>query len=213
MKSLFMSMATGSERDRLYQRVTEIKALMESLPPGNKREEVLRTLTKYEEGITLLDSKMKEFKKDDEDLVQPADNPKYGDKISELALTIREKYFDNTAFWADVEKTHPQMFKWIHKLTKVAKDLISDAMESNFSPESTVKVIRELCEILTSELGLTSFEFEHSGLLRAVRLFLTMPAGHAKAYCALKEEENKSNKEVVSKRDAKAFILRLRAFA
>jgi hypothetical protein len=48
-------MATGSERDRLQQRVTEIKALMESLPPGNKREEVLRTLTKYDEGITLLD--------------------------------------------------------------------------------------------------------------------------------------------------------------
>ena len=86
-------------------------------------------------------------------------------------------------------------------------------MESNFNPESTVKVIIELCEILTSELGLTSFEFEHSGLLRAVRVFLTMPAGYAKAYCALKEEENKSNTEVVSKRDAKAFILRLRAFA
>jgi hypothetical protein len=50
-------------------------------------------------------------------------------------------------------------------------------MESNFNPESTVKVIVELCEILTSELGLTSFEFEHSGLLRAVRIFLTMPAG------------------------------------
>jgi hypothetical protein len=49
-------------------------------------------------------------------------------------------------------------------------------MESNFNPESTVKVIIE-CEILTSELGLTSFEFEHSGLLRAVRIFLTMPAG------------------------------------
>lgn len=65
MKSLFMSMATGSERDRLHQRVIEIKALMESLPPGNKREEVLRTLNKYEEGITLLDSKIKEFKKDE----------------------------------------------------------------------------------------------------------------------------------------------------
>ncbi len=103
MKSLFMSMATGSERDRLHQRVTEIKALMESLPPGNKREEVLRTLTKYEEGITLLDSRMKEFKKEDEELLQPADNLKYGDKISELALIIREKYFDNTAFWAEVE--------------------------------------------------------------------------------------------------------------
>jgi hypothetical protein len=46
---------------------------------------------------------MKEFKKEDEELLQPADNPKYGDKISELALTIREKYFDNTAFWAEVE--------------------------------------------------------------------------------------------------------------
>jgi len=40
-----------------------------------------------------------------------------------------------------------------------------------------------------------------------------MPAAQAKAYCANKEEENKSNSEVVNKRDANAFILRLRAFA
>jgi len=116
MKSLFMSMAAGSERDRLNQRVTEIKAHMESLPPGKKREEVLRTLAKYEEGITLLDSKMKELKKEDEELLQPVENPKYGDKILELAVTIREKYFDNTAFWAEVEQNNPKMFKWINKL-------------------------------------------------------------------------------------------------
>lgn len=106
---------------------------------------------------------------------------------------IREKYFDNTAFWADVEQAHPQMFKWIQKLTQVAKNLVQEAMESNFNPESTVKVIRELSEILTSELGLTSFEFEHSGLLKATRVFLTMPASHAKAYQLAKEEEKKSN--------------------
>lgn len=213
MKSLFMSMAAGSERERLNQRVTEIKALMESLPPGNKREEVLRTLAKYEEGISLLDSKMKELKKEDEELMQPVENPKYGDKILELAVTIREKYFDNTAFWAEVEQNNPKMFKWINKLKHIAKELINHSTDSNFDQQSTFKVISELCEILTSELGLTSFEFEHSGLLRAVRVFLTMPAAQAKAYCANKEEENKSNSEVVNKRDANAFILRLRAFA
>jgi|688.fasta_scaffold59894_3 hypothetical protein len=38
---------------------------MESLPPGIKKEEVLRTLMKYEEGIHMLDQRIKELKREE----------------------------------------------------------------------------------------------------------------------------------------------------
>jgi hypothetical protein len=53
-----------------------------------------------------------------------------------------------------------------------------------------------LSEVLTSEIGLTSFEFEHSGILKALKVFLTMPAAHARAFVS--EEESKSALDVVS---------------
>ena len=100
MRNMFFSMATAQERDRLRARTAQIKAMMGTLE-GPKKEEVLKSLMKYEEALKILDAKTKELEqiKENEE-TQPKPSHDYGSKIGELAAKIGQDYFDNTEFWA-----------------------------------------------------------------------------------------------------------------
>lgn len=49
----------------------------------------------------------------------------------------------------------------------------------------------QLAAVLTSPLGLTNFEFENSGLLKAITVFLTMSPYDARLISEDKNEETK----------------------
>jgi hypothetical protein len=51
--------------------------------------------------------------------------------------------------------------------------------------------MQQLAFVLTSPLGLTNFEFEESGLLKAINVFLTMSSTDARISSGGKNEETK----------------------
>jgi hypothetical protein len=71
------------------------------------------------------------------------------------------------------------MLEYMTKLKSLTKTLHAEAQEVIFDPDVACKNVKELALVLTSSFGLTSFEFEHSGLLRAIQIYLTMPASMA----------------------------------
>jgi hypothetical protein len=74
----------------------------------------------------------------------------------------------------------------------------------------------QLAAVLTSPLGLTNFEFENSGLLKAITVFLTMSPYDARLISEDKNEETKqgiNEKHDITKQEAISLIMRLRLFA
>ncbi len=70
--------------------------------------------------------------------------------------------------------------------------------------------------MLTSSLGLTNFEFENSGLLKAITVYLTMSPFDARLISEDKNEESKQGvieKHEITKQEAISVIMRLRLFA
>ena len=58
---------------------------------------------------------------------------KFGQVISELALTIQSKYIDNESYWAMISAQHPNEVNFQNVLHQLATDLISDAQSQNFN--------------------------------------------------------------------------------
>ena len=71
----------------------------------------------------------------------------------------------------------------------------------------------QLAAVLTSPLGLTNFEFENSGLLKAITVFLTMSPFDARLISEDKNEETKqgiNEKHDITKQEAISLIMRFR---
>ena len=96
------------------------------------------------------------------------------------------------------------------RLQNLAKHLLSEASSPTYNPELSTKLTGELSEVLTADLGITSFEFEHSGILKAIQIYLTSSASQAKTQSVNDEESKSAPSSEISKREAKALILRLR---
>ena len=135
MKNMFLSMATAQERERLTARINQIKVLMDQVT-GAKRDEVKKQIEVYETHLRMLDEKTKELQSHKSDS-QPDAKPThmYGSKICELALKLRDEFFDNEAFLGDINKAHPQMLGLMGRLKALARTLHSEASESIFDPE------------------------------------------------------------------------------
>lgn len=184
MKSIFFSMQAGQERDRLKARLDRLKELSTNLT-GDKKEVVNRDIAQYEDALKILNEKTKILeerfgfsigeKQEKPDKIKHL----FGDKIAELAKELRQKYFDNKEFWEDIKQSNPQMLELMSRLKKISDSLLKEAQDASFDPNTTDKNLMELIEILCSDLGITSFEFEHSGLLKAIRIYLTMSASQA----------------------------------
>ena len=76
--------------------------------------------------------------------------------------------------------------------------------------------MHRLASVLTSPLGLTNFEFENSGLLKAITVFITMSPYDARLHADDSNEETKQNpneKHEITKQEAISLIMRLKLFA
>lgn len=117
-------------------------------------------------------------------------------------------------------------------LKKLSSDLLDEARSLNaFNLESNLKLMKTLASHLTKPQTLLSYELKESGLLDALKVYLTMTPRQAEMYverqrlaeAAGENEEQKRSDEIkmsqivknaqtVSKKEAKNFILRLKVF-
>lgn len=55
----------------------------------------------------------------------------------------------------------------------LANDFLKESMQASFNEEQATSLIKRLAEILTSKYGIVTFEFQQSGLLKALEVYLT----------------------------------------
>lgn len=103
----------------------------------------------------------------------------YGTKIGELATKISKDYFENNDFWAALKEKYPYSADMQANLKNLAIALIKEASDGVYNQEVTQTNMNTLAQALTTEHGITAFEFEHSGLLKALQVYLTMSASQA----------------------------------
>ena len=86
------------------------------------------------------------------------------------------------------------------KLKQLSADLIEEAKNSYFDFAKNRDIMKALAEALTKYKALLSFELKESGLLEALRMYLTMSPKHVEFYMAEKQkakgEEYKRSEEL-----------------
>jgi hypothetical protein len=87
----------------------------------------------YEDHLKMLEQKTQELQTTKSEVVEEGKlSHKYGTKISELATSLKDKYFDNEQFWLDIKKVNPLMLEHMTKLKSLTKTLHSEAQDSIF---------------------------------------------------------------------------------
>lgn len=116
------------------------------------------------------------------------------------------------------------------KFSNLADAIMDAACSGVFDCEITQNLMNGFTDIMTGPQGITSFEFQQSGLLKALEIFLTKSPSQANYELQVqkqqeKDEEMKHSEEIVissaqkqagqeiSQKDAKCLILRLKVFA
>lgn len=98
-------------------------------------------------------------------------------------------------------------------ITQLALELHKEACSKSFNFKDTQKLMSDLKSVLTSDQGLTSFEFEDSGLLHSLQIYLTKSASQAEELIGNKYEESKLNEKTeINKNEAQSYLLRLKVF-
>ena len=115
-----------------------------------------------------------EQKKDQKD-----QKPPQGKLLIEKASILNEKFFKNQSFLDEVASKCSQQVLYMDKFKKLAFQLLDEAINKDFNPNKTKNLMEELAAQFTDGIGMTTFEFQNSGLLQAIEIFLTKSASQA----------------------------------
>ena len=90
-----------------------------------------------------------------------------------MAVSLREKYFENEEFLKSI--TSGEDIMNMKRLKELANGLIEEAKRNEFDFEGNRKLLGELAQALTkSGQSLMGYELKESGLLEALKMYLTM---------------------------------------
>jgi len=90
-----------------------------------------------------------------------------------MAVSLREKYFDNEEFLKSITSGEDVMS--MNRLKELAAGMIAEAKKSEFDFEANRKLLVELAQALTkSGQSMMGYELKESGLLEALKMYLTM---------------------------------------
>ena len=95
------------------------------------------------------------------------------------ATQLRKQYFENDIFLNQMAKTYEAEMKLMSRFTNLADALTDAACSNQFDCEITQNLMTEFTDIITGSMGITSFEFQTSGLLQALEVFLTKSPSQA----------------------------------
>ena len=165
-----------------------------------------------------------------EPLKKEEEPPKITELIMKEAAQLQEQFFENDTFLKEMNETFSAEMALMDKFSNLADAIMDAACSGVFDCEITQNLMNGFTDMMTGPQGITSFEFQQSGLLKALEIFLTKSP--SQAYYELqvqkqqeKDEEMKHSEEIamstaqkqasqeISQKDAKCLILRLKVFA
>lgn len=163
-------------------------------------------------------------------LVQTRSHVKTAKQLLALAESLRASYFENQEFLKKInEGTGGDDLQVMINLKQLASDIIEEGAQEVFEFGRNRDLIKRLGVALTKQQrAIMSYEFKESGILDALKVYLTMTSKQINLYKQEKKalssgEEVKRSEEIklssisktaskVSKKEARTYIQRLKVF-
>ena len=95
------------------------------------------------------------------------------------ATQLQEHFFENEAFLKQMNERYQIEMGLMQQFSNLANAILDEACSSVFDCEVTQNLMNHFTDFLTGEQGITSFEFQQSGLLKALEVFLTLSPSQA----------------------------------
>jgi hypothetical protein len=106
-----------------------------------------------------------------------------------MATTLREHFFENEEFLKNISSGDDMMN--LNKLKTLAAGLIEEAKKKEFDFEANRKLLTEFSQALTKTgSNMMGYEFKESGLLEALKMYLTMSPQQIDLYCQHKKAQS-----------------------
>ena len=91
--------------------------------------------------------------------------PKITELIMNEAQQLQKQYFENEIFLSQMTSTYATEMNLMARFKNLADALTDAACSTTFDCEITQNLMKEFTDIITGPMGITSFEFQTSGLL------------------------------------------------
>ena len=166
-------------------KVIEEKQSFEKFMVG-KMEKRLEEKEKEKESDAKVEEKKEKTKKEtaekaEEPKLKKKDSepPKITELIMKEATQLQEQFFENEIFLKEMNEKNDTEMTLMAKFTNLADAIMDAACSGVFDCEITQNLMNQFTDFMTNKQGITSFEFQQSGLLKALEIFLTKSASQA----------------------------------